>query len=95
MSIHITKEMIDTAVELIDTISEVDEKYWDFCTDLDSVHGEEEGSNYHSPDGTSVEFYIEATDWHKISRLVRHIKNLEKMGGKINEKRVDNRNVLP
>ena len=57
--------------ELVDACKRVDAYYEAWCEDNDFQRGHEPGTTYR--DGISLEFYIEAEDWHQISLALRAI----------------------
>lgn len=59
--------------ELLDALAPLEERYEDFCQGCDEDFGEAPGTTYQ--DGTSMEFYIESNDWHRISLVLRKIRN--------------------
>ena len=58
--------------ELLNTIKSVDGYYKEWCAEFDDEHGDPEGSTYEH--GVSIEFYIEAEDWHDISLALRKLE---------------------
>lgn len=62
---------IGLTAELLKALESMDEQYKEFCAELDEVNGEEKDTTYNNVFGPSIEFYIEADDWHKISRALR------------------------
>jgi len=68
-------EDIGLLAELMETVGVLDERYKEFCDEIDREDGEEVGSMYNDEFGPNIEFYIEADDWHKISLAFRKLRN--------------------
>ena len=65
---------LEAIAKLMEAIRPVDRYYKnDFCKELDKDYGEPEGTTY--KDGISLEFYVEAADWHNISLAFRELDN--------------------
>ena len=65
----------DAILDLIEACEELDCIYQnEFCFSNDEEYGLSEGSTYDSEIGQSMEFYIEAGSWHKISLSLRKLK---------------------
>lgn len=62
----------DLIKKLIQTCEMLDVRYKEYCDALDEEFGEEPGGCYKN--GVYMEFYIEASDWHKISLALRELK---------------------
>jgi hypothetical protein len=63
---------MDIKDELIDLLLELDGRYQDFCWEADTEMLLEKGTTYEQ--GINLEFYIEASDWHRISKMIRKFK---------------------
>ena len=61
--------------KLIQTCELLDERYKEFCAEFDEDDGLGEGTTYNNESSMSIEFYIEAADWHEISKALRELKN--------------------
>jgi hypothetical protein len=57
--------------ELIDACRAIEFKYKAMCNSIDENSGDPKGSNY--DEGPSIEFEIEADDWHPISKCLRKL----------------------
>lgn len=57
---------------LVEACEVIDRQYKTMCDELDEEVGDDVGMGYEH--GISIEFYIEATDWHDISIALRKIK---------------------
>lgn len=57
---------------LVEACEVVDRQYKTMCDELDEEVGDVAGMGYER--GISIEFYIEASDWHDISIALRKIK---------------------
>lgn len=60
---------------LIEACQHIEERYEQFCVEQDEDAGDESGTTYKY--GVSLEFYIEADDWHRISLQLRKLRELE------------------
>lgn len=58
--------------DLLEACQKLDEKYKEFCASFDTDDKLEPGTTY-KEGGLSIEFYIEADDWHEISEALRKI----------------------
>jgi hypothetical protein len=72
-SIERSKE-ITLPDELLDALDYIDSYYERFCGELDEDFGDEPGTTY--KDGVSIEFYIEADWWHKVSLILRSLREI-------------------
>lgn len=65
----------EAIMELMETCQKIDDYYRDyFCEEFKEMDGDD---IYNSEGGVNVEFYIEADDWHDISKALRKIKQLQ------------------
>lgn len=62
----------DALVSLLLRCRALDEYYKQWCNDLDNLYGDEPGTAY--KEGTSMEFYIESSDWHALSLELRKLE---------------------
>ncbi len=70
----------DLINELLDACAELEFNYKnEFCAGCDADFGDEQGTTYE--DGISLEYYIESSSWHKISKVIRQLRDI----GKYNE----------
>lgn len=67
-------ETIGLTDELISTLEELDEKYREYCYEIDNDDDLDSGTTYKAKSGPRMEFYVEANDWHKISKALRTLK---------------------
>jgi hypothetical protein len=58
--------------DLLQALEQIDLRYNEWCNTMDMQWGQTEGTSYE--DGISMEFYLEATDWHKVSVILRKLK---------------------
>ena len=58
--------------DLINLVRKLNVQYFDWCTGIDDEYDQPHGTTYE--DGISLEYYIEAEDMHKLSKLLRKIK---------------------
>lgn len=58
--------------ELIETCEILDAYYKDLCDEIDEENNDEIGRSYR--EGRNIEFYFEATDWHRISLALRNLR---------------------
>ena len=63
---------IGLSADILRAILALDMRYQEFCARFDEDDGEPKGSLYKDPHGISIEFYIEAEDWRKISLAFRN-----------------------
>ncbi len=56
---------------LIEACMMLEENYKEFCTACDQDFYDKEGTTYR--DGISLEFYIESSLWHNVSKALREI----------------------
>lgn len=66
---------VGLTAEILDTLDLLDQDYMEYCSNLDLERGDEPGTAYNDEYGPNIEYYIEADDWHKISRALRKLKN--------------------
>lgn len=67
--------------ELLEAIGALDSYYKEeFCTQTDEYDGLPAGTTYNSENGIMVEFYIEADDWHRISKAYRKLVKKQSHG---------------
>jgi len=59
--------------EVLEMCGAIDERYKEFCSEFDEQDGLPEGTTYGKEDGISIEFYLEADDWHKVSLALRKL----------------------
>lgn len=60
--------------ELLEVIGELDNYYKEeFCAQTDEERDLPTGTTYNMRAGISLEFYIEADDWHRISKAYRKL----------------------
>ncbi len=64
-------ETIGLNADLLRTLLILDERYKEFTLSWDEDDDEDPGTVYNSKYGVNVEFYIEASDWHDISKALR------------------------
>jgi hypothetical protein len=67
-------ETVGLTAEMVEAIERMDNRYEEYCKGLDEEWGEEPGTTYDGEYGPSIEFYIEADDWHTVSRAFRKLK---------------------
>jgi len=65
----------DALVNLLDAIQALEWHYQDFCEGCDVEFDEEKGTTYRK--GISLEFYIESSLWHDVSKAFRLIRKQE------------------
>ncbi len=70
--IKATPEKADMA-DLIEACMKLEEHYEEFCKGCDQDFYEEEGTTYRN--GISLEFYIESSLWHNVSKALREIEH--------------------
>jgi len=63
-------------IKLIDACKDIEPYYKRMCDEMDDNYGDPKGSNYQ--DSPSIEFYIEADWWHRISKCLRKMFPNEK-----------------
>ncbi len=61
--------------DLLDALEVIDEHYRDFCVGCDADFDEKPGYTYKH--GISLEYYIESSWWHDVSKALRVIRPLE------------------
>lgn len=68
-----TAEKVAT-LELIEVCKALDAGYEEWCIEHDESYGDEPGTTYNSELGTSMEFYVEADTFHRLSLAIRKLK---------------------
>jgi len=58
--------------DLVEKLQAIDDYYKNCCDETDYECGETPGTTYE--EGTSIEFYIESSDWHEVSLILRELK---------------------
>ncbi len=62
-----------TLTDLLNACESIDRYYKEgFCAECDVDYGEQEGTTYEH--GTEMEFYIESSAWHDISKAIRVLR---------------------
>ena len=59
--------------EVLEMCRAIDERYKEFCGEFDEQDDLSDGTTYNNEDGISIEFYLEAGDWHKVSLALRKL----------------------
>lgn len=57
--------------ELIRFVSKLNADYLDWCLEMDDQFDQPHGTTYE--DGISLEYYIEASDMHELSKIIRKL----------------------
>lgn len=63
--------------DLLKACTALDNYYKQWCDEGDEDCGDAKGTTYNSKGGISMEFYIEASDWHQVSLALRKLTNEE------------------
>lgn len=61
-----------TIVDLLDACKDIDIYYEKYCEECDEQWGDSPGTAYE--EGMNLEFYIEASWWHRVSKELRKLE---------------------